>query len=165
MHRNALAVAGVLVVGLVGAGYVVDRASGQVTASSRPDFTWPPPPQNMVDRQGSSTVNGQSYETIFDVPSGYWFVMTDYHSWNNGSSSAYFPFTFQLGEDLGGTFTTRMDFWKMQWSTIGTGTGEVRFQSATGIAFHPGSKVRLFNVNLLGTYSLSWSFVGYLVPK
>jgi hypothetical protein len=156
MRRITLPVAGLLAVGLLVGGYVVERAAGQSTAASRTLPTWPPPPQLMVDRQGSATVSGFTYQTILDVPNGYWFVLTDF---SFPASSPYNATAFQLGEEFGAAFTVRADFSKFQW----LGTSDCRFQSATGIAFQPGSKVKIYNT--IGSVYASWNIVGYLVPK
>ena len=156
MRRITLPVAGLLAVGLLVGGYVVERAVGQSTAFSRILPTWPPPPPLMVDRQGFATVSGSTYQTILDVPNGYWFVLTDF---SFPATSPYNATALQLGEEFGGVFTVRADLSKFQWLD----TTECRFQSATGIAFQPGSKVRLYNV--ASSVYASWNIVGYLVPK
>jgi len=69
MRRFSIPGAAILVVGLLVRGYVVDAARpGQTSAVVHALPTWPPPPQFMVDQQGSTLVAVGAYETIFDVP-------------------------------------------------------------------------------------------------
>jgi hypothetical protein len=151
MSRSGILASGFLVVGLLIGGYVVDRATGQTSVATRPLPTWPPLPQDFVDRQGPVTLGMLGYQTLFDVPSNDWFILTDFSVFTT-------PWGSELGEDIGGTFTARIDFSSGQWGT--------RFNSAVGLAFRPGSKVRLFNPpSSLTSTTGSFSIVGYLLPK
>jgi hypothetical protein len=115
---------------------------------------------------------------LLDVPEDSWFVLTDislptHNNYEEMSPwSGYYPFSFQLGDGSPGAFTPRIDFNKLQWSAdplvehptakSSFSWSSVRFQSTTGIAFRPGSKIQLLNVGSFKA-NVSWSLLGYYV--
>lgn len=149
MNAKPWAIVGVLLLGVILGGYVVD-ATGQpipIPGYQVPVDSLPPHPSQIVSVSAEATfsTSGQVVP-VYSVPQDRWLVITEFR--RSDASSSYLA---DLVQDYGGVVTLKLSH-----------RFNVAFDSRTGLAFAPGSSVALRSVNG-GASVAPFAFVGYLV--